>query len=391
MVDPALIQQFLSALPQGQAALDLVGMPRSHGVAFEQVARQEKCVISSRELGKVGTMLVEEGYDSKGFRIKSKTCNFGPMAGFVCYNPTFSKKGVGYAKKQKEDIDHALHGDNKQDWKASTEQICISDQRLDWLKREKSVKVAPQASVSPTMVWGQINDPAPVRWVAKKKAHVLTGEMVWHLYEAPDNVMLHGSFNTLEKHLTPMLALVNPYPAYPKGHYKNCVCGDYDLFAVWPQWQNFSPTGEDRRIAGMNPNAQVRNQQILQWEDKRLGNISNRVHQVAQMLNSLMPPAPGAIGAARDMVHHSDEAGRPFVTEIELPVIAFIPAKTRTLCVGARDLHQMKKLISLCHALGFQIIINEGWRAQLGMHGALGHGTDSQGWQVPQNSPLRAR
>jgi hypothetical protein len=391
MMDPALVQRLLGALPQDQAALNLVGMPRSHANAFAHVAQSERCVISSRELGKVGTGLVEEGYDSKGFRIKSKTCNFGPMAGFVCVNPNFSKKGVAYAKKQQEDVAHALHGDGPDDWKATVAQICISDTRLAWLSNEKSVKVAPQASVDKTMVWGHISSPAEVRWVAKKKAHALTGELVWHLYEAPPKIALHASFATLEPSLKPMLALVNPYPAYPLGHYKNCVCGDYDLFAVWPLWTEFRPLGEDRRIAGMNPDARVRNQQIFQWEDKRLGNISNRVHMIAQLINSVLPSAGGAIGGRRDMVHHSDEAGRPCVTEIELPVIAFIPTRTRTLTVGAGTLQHMKSLVTVCHELGFQIIINEGWRTQLGMHAYLAHGTDAQGWQTPHNSPVRSR
>jgi len=46
--------------------------------------------------------------DDQGFRIKSKTCNFGPMAGFVCRNALFSKKGAEYKDEQEKRYAQAL-------------------------------------------------------------------------------------------------------------------------------------------------------------------------------------------------------------------------------------------------------------------------------------------
>lgn len=340
-------QHLLNQLVQGPRALQVVGMPPAHAPAFMQVATSQSCVISSRELGLVGTGLAEEGYDSKGFRIKSKTCDFGPMAGFVCTNPNYSKRGVAYAPTQQRDINHALKDDDHVGWKGSTEHICISEARLNWLRAEPSVNVATAPLLRDgSALYGRIAAPAPVTYVLRRQPHALTHETLWHLYTVGKEAELQrviGSaalqlqpWDTLKTSLAlaPIEALVNPYPAYPRGHYKNCVCGDYDLFAVWPRRKDYDPAGEDRRIAGMLPgqgaaNRDARNNQIFKWEDKRLGNISNRVHLVAQLINSALPGVPGAVGGRRDMVHHSDEAGRPMVTEVELPVIAFIPGDAR--------------------------------------------------------------
>jgi len=399
-------------LIQGARALQKVGMPPSHAPAFMQIATSRACVISSRELGIVGTGLVEEGYDSKGFRIKSKTCNFGPMAGFVCTNPNYSKRGVAYAPTQQRDIDHALKDDDKVGWRGSVEHICISQKRLDWLRGEPSVNVitAPLTRDG-TVLHGRIVEPAPVVYVLRRQPHAKTREVVWHLYTvgketelgriAATPALQMQPWDTLRTALAlkPIEALVNPYPAYPLGHYKNCVCGDYDLFGVWPRRANYDPMGEDRRIAGMLPGqskaqGNARNQQIFSWEDKRLGNINNRVHMVGQMINSVLPPAEGAIGGRRDMVHHSDEAGRPMVTEVELPVIAFIPPGPGRvgLTVAAENIAQMRSLVALCDILGFQVILNAGWVTQLSAFGAVpGTTGDSRGWQTPHGDPGRAQ
>jgi len=390
------MQIYLNSLIRGNAALDLVGMPLGHAPAFSTAARSQDCVISSRELGKTGRQLAEEGYDSKGFRIKSKTCNFGPMAGFVCRNALFSKKGAEYKDEQEKAHKHALEDDDKVGWRGSTEQLCISEARLAWLQAQPDLNVAPRAFAgNPNIMWGAITAPGAPRSLYLMRREQRNGDTVWALYETDQPVdtrpvLQRSAWDVLQAR--PMLGMVNPYPAYPRGHYKNCVCGDYDLFAVWPRRGVYQPRGEDRRIAGMpTGNAQRRDQQIALWEDRRLGNISNRVHLVAQLINSLLPGAPGAIGGTREMVHHSDEGGRPHVTEIELPVIAFVPINGVVETVAADSLHRMSVLVKLCHTLGFQVILNAGWVAQLGGPHALGTTGDARGWQTPHGDPGRGR
>jgi hypothetical protein len=404
-------QQHLNSLVQETAALDLVGMPRAHAPAFKQVARAQQCVISSRELGKVGTGLVEEGYDSKGFRVKSKTCNFGPMAGFVCVNPNYSKKGLAFAETQQHYVETALRDEDHVGWSASTEQICISDQRLAWLRSEDSVHVEPIAIGGDGLAfYGMVAEPAPVTYLLAKERHRVSKEMVWHLYTltaSPSPLQIKMSWSVLKSELKaqPILALVNPYPAYEKGHYKNCCCGDYDLFGVWPRRRQkakpkpgvlpaYDPRGEDRRIAGMPGTVEERDRQAELYEERRLGNISDRIHTIAQMVNSVLPAPPGARPGQRDMLHHSDEGGRPVITAVELPVIAFVPNPQLgqvVHTVGAGNISQMQSLVKLCAALGYMPILNVGWLGDLGDTAALGDTGDARGWQTPLDSNRRSR
>ena len=176
--------------------------------------------------------------------------------------------------------------------------------------------------------------------------------------------------------LRPMEALTNPYPSYPRGHYKNCCTGDYDLFGVWPQKRNYQAQGEDRRIAGMNPaGGKAANDQTIAWEDKRLGNVSNRVHTVAQMLNSA---ANMGMTPCRNIVNHSDEAGRPFISGIDDHVIAFIPGpQGQDYIVGVESprgmpvVHQWQAFFQLCIDMNFQIIVNAHWMGQSAAVGSL--------------------
>lgn len=378
-------QLYLNALITDASAINEVGMVPAHAQAFARIARQQNCVISSRELGEVCRGLAEEGYDSKGFRIKAKTCNFGPMAGFVCRNSNFSKRGAGYAAQQEAAHGHALNDDDGVGWRAGLQQICISEARRGWLEAN-GYATTHLLSAADNTRWGVVTNPVRATFLMRKEMR--NGDSVWALYETVEPldskpVLRRSPWDSLAKQ--PMNALVNPYPAWGPGHYKNAVTGDYDLFAVWPRRADYEPLGADRRIAGMALNPQIRDAQIGTWEDRRLGNISDRVHLIAQMVNSLLPKHGNC---TRDMLHHSDEAGRPSVCQIELPVIAFIPAPARDLIVAADNLFRMRALAQLCHLLGFQVIVNSGWRAQLGNLGTTG---DSAGWRTPLNSPVRGR
>lgn len=56
-------------LVKGEDALNLIGVPISHGKAFQHIAYDQRSIIISREIGTVCTSLLEEGHETKGFRI----------------------------------------------------------------------------------------------------------------------------------------------------------------------------------------------------------------------------------------------------------------------------------------------------------------------------------
>lgn len=62
--------------------------------AFTLTADRVNSVVMSRAPGPAATGLIAAGQDLKGFYIKAKSCNWGPMAGFVCRLPPLNKSGV---------------------------------------------------------------------------------------------------------------------------------------------------------------------------------------------------------------------------------------------------------------------------------------------------------
>ncbi len=73
--------------------LEAHGFPAEVSKAFLRTADDTNCVVMSRAPGGAGTELIRHGYDLKGFLIKAKSCNWGPMAGFLCQIPALNKYG----------------------------------------------------------------------------------------------------------------------------------------------------------------------------------------------------------------------------------------------------------------------------------------------------------
>ena len=63
-------------MPEGNAAMDVVGF--RHHAPIGMVAKDNETIIISREVGRTCTMLIEEGYDTKGYRIHGKSTDGGP-------------------------------------------------------------------------------------------------------------------------------------------------------------------------------------------------------------------------------------------------------------------------------------------------------------------------
>ena len=55
------------------------------------VAFNKNSIIMIRPPGFTAGMLLAQGYDGKSFHLKAKSCNWGPMMGFVCLDPRMNK------------------------------------------------------------------------------------------------------------------------------------------------------------------------------------------------------------------------------------------------------------------------------------------------------------
>ncbi|MCU6502550.1 CyaA/EF/ExoY family adenylyl cyclase toxin [Rugamonas sp. A1-17] len=77
------------------------GMTRLDMIACQQVANTLDEVIIFRSTGPWSRRWLEDGFPSKNFHVKGKSSDWGPQAGFVPYDGTYSKVGHDQGKAQK--------------------------------------------------------------------------------------------------------------------------------------------------------------------------------------------------------------------------------------------------------------------------------------------------
>ena len=148
---------------------DDIGMPHQHKHAFVDIAKRKKCVIMIRATGPVCTMLIQEGYDTKSFRIHSKSCDWGPMAGFVMLDPSLNKtrnRVTNYDATRQALTDNPGDG-NPQGWTAGTTPLVLSKARVKYLKTNApslGIEFDPPANADRNM---RITGRVPARLDAK--------------------------------------------------------------------------------------------------------------------------------------------------------------------------------------------------------------------------------
>ena len=361
-----------------------IGMPDAHAACFRQVAEMQKCVILVRATGPTCKQLLEQGYDTKGFRIHGKSCNWGPMAGFVLRDPRLNKYGMGKAAYNREEHHEALT-DTKAGagWTASTVPLKIFESRRLWLAREGLLGTVK--AVNPNRYDCEVAHDTGVRF-AYSLLRDPNDANVWGVWL--DNTRNHPHFKQergssiayyhpqFGQRFETLLAMTNSeqHRSWPNNDFRNAVTGDYDLFAVWPFVKDYDHLGADRRILG-TARAWTQRHHIEHNLERRftaggqgtkIGNITNRIYEVSQFLNSKIgsvrctddmgvsfPPCPN-----RMVVWHSDEAARPFVNDVDLPVIAFSPSKNE---YGISAITDFKIFVNEAVGSGIKVNLGEGW------------------------------
>lgn len=342
-----------------------IGMPLSHKRHFLEVAREEKCVIMVRKTGPTCHGLLEEGYDTKGYRIHGKSCDWGPMAGFVMRDPRLNKRGLANAEFNQAKHNEALYEDSEnQGWNASTTPLIISRSRVEWLRNYGYIALQPSGNNHIGVA-----DRAGVRF-----AYVLVAERGGlfsvcfdHSRGGPrwiqdtGNVVDHP--HPSNRMYMPMLAMTNPpdHGLTTNTPHLKAVTGDYDLFAVWPYVKQYDarPGGLDHRplgtVRGSATRAEGANVDRLErnftasGQGTKLGNITNRIYLICQLINSRI---------GRSVLWHSDEAARPYVEDVDLPVIAFTPGG---LHVGIESIADFERFVLACDRYGIQVSLSNGW------------------------------
>ena len=354
----------------GAAAYEKTGMPELHGTGFQIVANQTGCVISSRAVGKYVTGLLLEGYATKGFHNKAKSCNWGPMAGFVLADPRFTKRGSSLDARmdQRKDLKGSIqHG-------GSEIPLLITDARRRALESKADLGCIVAAtdsrgnSVNTRHYWASSTTGDKMLFVLERvmDGPGANGKQLWAVKYGPNEVRMSNNLTAPNKAaggaLLPVMAMVDAAcPTPVRKTYRGATTGDYDLFAIFVNRSDYERKGMDARMVPGSDRFKLGIKTYIQHEDKHLGNLTARIGMIRDMLNGRIQ-SMGYTGG--HCVHHSDEAGRPFVTEMDLPFIAFIPGEKQPYC--ADSIADFKELLV---KLGTKYVasFNAGWYRQLGM------------------------
>ncbi len=208
-----------------------------------------------------------------------------------------------------------------------------------------------------------------------------SGKQMWSVHYGEGETSMPSSPTAPNKVqgkiLMPVMALSNP--GANTGSFRDALTGDYDLWAVFPRARNkfspnattkaaqqnipthgqvHSPKGIDQRMVKGSDRFQMPIKAYIAQEDEHMGNMTGRIVQIKDLLNGAII-ASGYEGG--NMVHHSDEVGRPMVNSVELEYIAFIPNQTEARFI--RTLDDMKQFLAEV-MLGYHITLNPGWQRQ---------------------------
>lgn len=358
-------------------------MPNAHAEAFSQVAVSQKCVIMSRATGPTCRQLLEQGYDTKGYRIHGKSCDWGPMAGFVLRDPRLNKAGLNKEDFNRKKHREALVLDHEgQGWKASVTPLKIYSARIDWLKSKGLITVSSKG--------GRLDGTAShstgihFRYSLIKEPN---REDLWGVYfdESWSNKFRQQKGTAQVKYhpkwgnkYEPMLAMTNPpdHRTYRDEHHLNAITGDYDLFAVWPYSRDYDPERADHRPLGTVRGVTKEERSTIDKLERdftkprlhenlgqgtKLGNITDRLYMVCQCLNSVIGSKsidPWGSFPRRNVLWHSDESARPFLDDVDLPIIAFSPNGNE---FGIETIHDFKVFIGFCTKEGIKVTLSSAW------------------------------
>ena len=347
------------------------GFPQKHGQAFQEIANEADRIIVSRCAQEIGIQLLEENYASKGFGIKAKSCDWGPFAGFAMGHFQYSKFETGDERYQKQ-IDFfkssghtgfenaQLHIEM-----AKPEVLRLTTNRLNFLMRQRKITISSGigdgATVSCAGPFGPvafllkyIEGASDARWAFLHRTQPPTRELQDMARRNQGTVGVDPEKEWGKWTFVKGVVNLLPDDRNMSDPAKNCVAGDYDLWGVFPrQGSSMAKHGMDRQariFAGVNPEAGkfIKKQvaalqkdtlsraperkhvkivdgvrhEFTYKEDPEYGNVSPLLVDTMHKLNRRIRDK-GYKGGR--MVHHNDDMGNPFRSDVEKQLIAFIP------------------------------------------------------------------
>lgn len=359
--------------PAGPAwpILERAGFHPSHGAAIQSFADDFERIVVSRCATPAGIQLLNEGYPSKGFGIKAKSCDWGPFTGFAMAHTAYSKfSGGATAKAYNKQANFFAHARSDTGFAATDAgsdkipfgpqqrhssiageaDILLSKARLEYLRSHGEIEFSEVADGAPIRC---ISPFGPmVFYMADCKTGSTANWGIWHR----DNFVVGADQVTLQFGGKWSLArgMCNLSPGgTPADRHRRCCTGDYDLWGVFPQknssvanTRSLAKHGMDRQLsvfsAALPTASKGIKERIKQLQEATLGQAVARTHHVygkytedrekgnisaltlhsAREMNRRIR-AHGYQGG--DMFHHNDDLGNPFRSDVEEDLIAFVP------------------------------------------------------------------
>jgi hypothetical protein len=315
------------------------GMTRSDMDACRRVADRLNEVIIFRSTGPWAKRWIERGYPSKNFHVKGKSSDWGPHAGFVPYNGTYSKVGYDPAKAAEgtKQNDKGLHSG----FAGKTPLILTEPEINDQVNKQEGRP--PRAAIQTRFPIQGSKDQILIalrsgdqKEIAFRAVHAGGDRFAIEVY--PEKLGANP-FRLIDKRGAPLEVMSSNEVGTDRP-----MTGDYDLLAICPSWGQYGsrlaadvvkPGIQLKGRAGPEPAARFHAGQGLdnvldpelhtmskrppksaalpaklpeRSEHPDMGNLTPRILRCINELNNAM----GAVGpsAALRRVHHNAESHR---------------------------------------------------------------------------------
>jgi hypothetical protein len=237
------------------------GMAWEDMEAIREVANRRNEVITFRSTGPWAKRWISEGFPTKGFHVKGKSSDWGPMAGLVPWEGRYSKVGhdVGKAAKGNAANAKGVH-------EGYAKHIAL-ELTLDQIMMQCTVPEERPSRVAVFALWPIPDSPDKLLFARR------SGDQAVFPFRAvamgatkPNTYFIHGfpdGTTTDEITLSTMMGTPLLVMASTEEGTDKPMTGDYDLFAICPSWGSYGTAlGTNISIAGMTfvgktPNALV--------------------------------------------------------------------------------------------------------------------------------------
>ncbi len=258
--------------------------------------------------------------------------------------------------------------------------VYISDRRLAALRGTLNCVQAANIATGPDEWYCFGSSPSGRQYLFYLKRHaradvpggstaaIQPGGYLWSLHYALTETAVLPGMDMPSKvkglNYLPVTAVVDPRcDGRVRGSYLAATTGDYDLWGIFPARNLYSRRGADRRPVPNSDRFQRPMSAFIAHEDPHLGNITSRGRNIRLAINAYARHPGG------DIVHHSDEAGRPCVDDIDFPAILWVPGESEPVAVC--NVGDLKRLIGDLR-FQYQLVLNPGWFRELGIGVSMG-------------------